>query len=76
MDEQERFNQICKPCLDELKKGNAEILALLKGVDKEPGLLDDVRQLQGRWKHIFAAIGMLFAALAVQVIAWVVSKFQ
>ena len=76
MDEQERFNEICKPCFDELKKGNAEILQILKGKNGDAGMLDDVRQLKSRWKAIFTAIGVLFGALIVQIIAWIASKFQ
>ena len=76
MNEQERFNEICKPCFDELKQGNAEILRLLRGRNGDPGLLDDVRQLKSRWKTIFAAIGVLFSAIAVQFVHWVWGIFR
>jgi len=76
MDEQERFSEICKPCFDELKRGNAEIIQLLKGKNGDPGLLDDVRQLKSRWKTIFAAIGVLFAAAVAQITHWIWGFFQ
>ena len=76
MDEQERFNEICKPCFDELKAGNKEILEILKGRNGNAGMLDDVRQLKSRWKSIFTAIGVLFTALVIQILAWIVGKFQ
>jgi len=76
MDEQERFNEICKPRFDELVKGNREIIELLKGKNGDPGLLDDVRQLKSRWRSIFAAIGILFTAIIAQTIHWVWGLFQ
>ena len=75
MDEQERFNEICKPRFDEMISGQKEIINLLRGKNGDPGLLDDVRQLKSRWKSIFAAIGILFTAIIAQTIHWVWGLF-
>ena len=80
MDEQERFDEICKPCFDELKKGNAEIIALLKGKNGDPGLLDDMRIMKKVVRGVIAAGVFIVCGFGIQIIhsawGWITSLFQ
>jgi len=72
------YELICKERFDKieetLKENHKETMSALKGTNGNPGLCEKVRNLEKRWKYIFAAVIFLVANLCLQVIEWVKCK--
>lgn len=74
MEEQERYDLICKKRFDDLADDTKDILKLLRGYDKAPGLVDDVRDLQKINKAVGAGLLFILTTLFLQALAWLRHK--
>jgi len=82
MNEQERYNEVCKPAIDRLEVAinqsndtSDEILRILKGRNGDPGLLDEMRDMKRFRNGILGTLGFILAAMFTQMVQWVRGLF-
>ncbi len=75
MDENERYDLVCKDRFDAAARERKEILRLLRGRNGDPGLLDDVRGLKKINKALVGGLLFMLMTLFVQAVAWARQKF-
>lgn len=68
------YAMVCEKPLSDLKKGQGQIIDILKGKNGDPGLCDHVRTLQKAYKGLIAAVGVLLTILTIQGVSWAWDK--
>lgn len=68
--EKELYQMFCEKRFDKIDDQQQKMLEILRGRNGDPGLIDDVRQLKGRWALIFGAFVVVFTALGTELIQW------
>jgi hypothetical protein len=72
MNENERYDLVCKEKFDDLASGQKEILGLLRGANGRAGLVERVRLLEKISKALAAAAVFFLGVLAVEGAAWII----
>lgn len=75
MEEQELYEKVCQPRLKRIEDKLDNIDSLLRGENKESGLVDEVRELKKVYKYVVGAVIFVVSAIALQFIAWLKQKF-
>jgi len=68
--EKDMYTTFCEKRFDKIDEQQEKMLEILRGKNGDPGLIDDVRQLKGRWAIIFAAFIVIFTALGTELVQW------
>jgi hypothetical protein len=64
------YDTICEKRFDKLDTKQDELLALMRGHNSKPGLVDEVRSIKKVHHALYAAIILILSTIAVQIIMW------
>ena len=68
MEEQERYEQVCKPAFERLETKTDQILTILQGSNGTPGLSEQVRSLSRFRKITLAVLAFLGSSVFIQLL--------
>ena len=72
--EEEFYDRFCKNHFTKIEEKQDQVLELLQGDNKTPGLVEEVRGLKKVYRAVVGAIGAILVIIFAQAVDWIMHR--